>query len=494
MKLIDLLEARMTQKVFSTAVEKLKGFKVGFEFEFLVDEDAVDLSSGAEKVFTTEMSADELKPFLYNNGLFALQKRFKNAILDVYEESHSDFSAMKADEYETEEILKMRMKDILGSKSLESFLDDYGFGLVEFCDVHSNEIFEDPQKEKRNYKAAAKYVKSKLESLYKISPIILDEHNEVEKDYSKWHIEPDGSVKGTNQIAIELISPVFDSLSTAVKNLKNICSMLQEKEFATNSTCGLHIGVSVEDQDKLDQLKFIMFYDDSYVAKLFDRQDSEYAESHLKAIYKSVSTGEKIPNLTLEKMKEFLDSKLSFEKYMGVNLSHGDYFELRSVGNENYQDAVPKIVGVLNRVAYCFQLALDENLERKEYIKKLGKILATSGTAFKDLAIKIFGSAKYEPILRQRDDYGEETFADDLLRHGHKNMKEVVENMFPFFRFIDSVPKEVQNLALDLFKRNEEFRKVFMKEKIRYAFQPKILFGLTHGELDDLAEELDGKL
>jgi hypothetical protein len=77
---------------------------------------------------------------------------------------------------------------------------------------------------------------------------------------------------------------------------------------------------------------------------------------------------------------------MGFGKYTSIN-PKGNYIEFRSAGNSNYFEDIDKLKNTLLRYARAMKIAGDPSAERKEYAKKLYKLIAP---AQQDPALALF--------------------------------------------------------------------------------------------------------
>lgn len=230
-------------------------------------------------------------------------------------------------------------------------------------------------------------------------------------------IEPDTSIDrlSDEDMAIEIISYPMQ-LEEMISDLEKVISYIQDMGY-TNSSTGLHVSMSIPGKE-IDYTKLILFLGDKYVLELFGRQANTYAKNTLdrfsSELRKKTNKGEAIMSM-LDQMKNGMMDQASISsalsrdlKYVSVNMKE-KYVEFRSMGGE-YADDLTGIMMTIRRYAAALKVACDPEAERKEYARKLYKVLAANTDAPPDIlkAFSLYNSKamdKYdlkEYLKRQR--------------------------------------------------------------------------------------------
>jgi hypothetical protein len=159
----------------------------------------------------------------------------------------------------------------------------------------------------------------------------------------------------------------------------------------TNSSTGIHMGVSLPFKGgDVDPIKLILFMGDRDLLEKFDRASNYYTRSAYERLTQKISSmkraGPKQIAGVMELMKknliELADRELQRgvlgEKYMSVHPQDG-YIEFRGPGGD-YLNKESEIEGTLEntmlRLAYAMSIAGRADLYRREYAKKLYKMLS----------------------------------------------------------------------------------------------------------------------
>ena len=222
------------------------------------------------------------------------------------------------------------------------------------------------------------------------------------QEKGQWIIEPDSSIDAdeSEDAGLEFISPALE-INEALKQMQQVLEFIREHGY-TNTSTGLHINISVPDYnvDKLDYVKLAIFLGDKYVLEQFDRLSNHYCDGAFKKIGNKVSQmkGDEL-KAVMNKMKEGLTLAASkiihtgyTSKYTSINTKEG-YIEFRSPGGNYLDDPVEKLTNTALRMALALRIATDENMYKKEYQKRLYKVLNDAGeqddlVKFKDYVSK----------------------------------------------------------------------------------------------------------
>ena len=213
-----------------------------------------------------------------------------------------------------------------------------------------------------------------------------------------WIVEPDSSLDPDDRedFGLEIVSPPMP-LKQALEKLQEVTDWANGDGNAyTNSSTGLHMGVSIPYKEgRVDYLKLILFLGDEYVLKQFGRESNTYTKAAMKDIRSRAGSErnvaavmELLRNNLLELAERELVKSTGEGKYTSAH-KQGKYIEFRSAGGDWLAegDAEPgKLENTMMRYAYAMYLAGRPDLERKEYYKKLYKLVNPEG----DDALNLF--------------------------------------------------------------------------------------------------------
>ena len=238
----------------------------------------------------------------------------------------------------------------------------------------------------------------------------------------RWIIEPDGSLDPDEyeDAGLEVVSPPMP-LPQALSALRRVIDWANSAGDAyTNRSTGLHMGISLPySGGDVDYVKLILFMGDQYVLEKFGRAANSYTRSaleKLRAVQRqrrpepvaeqevtgwdnkqpSSMTGTEKTAAAMDLMKKnlielaarFVQDGVGRDKYTSAHLKDG-YIEFRSPGGDylSMDDREETALSdTMLRFARAMYLAGKPNLERKEYAKKLYKLI----DAQNDESLKLF--------------------------------------------------------------------------------------------------------
>jgi hypothetical protein len=186
--------------------------------------------------------------------------------------------------------------------------------------------------------------------------------------WPNWDLKDDGSLDGRGEAeremtGHELVTPPQD-ISTGLTNLKHIFDWITETGGLTNSTTGLHVGISiggVDLREKLDPLKLILISRDEEILQQFKR-GGMYSRSHTNHIVENEPRDIKTARSYVS------DYRLSINTGKATH-TNCNYVEFRSMGNKGYHLRFPEIRRNVIHYAASLVVASDES-RGKEVFKK----------------------------------------------------------------------------------------------------------------------------
>jgi hypothetical protein len=217
-------------------------------------------------------------------------------------------------------------------------------------------------------------------------------HNATRRE-GQWIVEPDTSLRPDDgeDFGLEIVSPPMPLLQ-ALEQLQAVTDWANSPYGSayTNDSTGLHMGVSVPYKGgDVDYLKLILFLGDEYVLQSFGREANSYTKSAMKKFRENIQGGRADPAGAMALMKsnliEFayreIQKGVGTGKYTSAHIQDG-YIEFRSAGGDWLAegDAEPgKLENTMLRYARAMQIAADPSAERREFAKKLYKLVAPEG-------------------------------------------------------------------------------------------------------------------
>ena len=227
-----------------------------------------------------------------------------------------------------------------------------------------------------------------------------ERYHGARREAGHYVVEPDGSLEpdDSSDGGLEFVSPPMP-IDEMISDFNKVVAWAKKTGCYTNDSTGLHINVSVPDfsREKLDYVKLALLLGDEYILKEFDREGNTFCKSALKQVKNNIRDNPENAKKLLDGMKDGLSdiaSKLvhsgSTHKYTSINTKDG-YIEFRSPGGDWLDTDIPKIENTLLRFVVALDAAVDPQKYRKEYLKKLYKLLEPS----KDSTDTIQYFAKY---------------------------------------------------------------------------------------------------
>ena len=223
-------------------------------------------------------------------------------------------------------------------------------------------------------------------------------HNAT-RDDTTWIFEPDSSLDSddSDNMAVEIISPPMP-LEECLKKMEDFFTWAEDNGAYSNSSTGFHMGVSLPHRGgSVDYVKLALFLGDEHVLKEFGRSGNHFCEAAIKKIRGRVKGNKEAVANAMELMRsnllELAQKSLEinnhgFGKYTSINPKGGvdstqphkekgaKYIEFRSAGGSNYFEDIGKLKNTLLRYAKAMSVAANPAEERREYYKKLYKLIS----------------------------------------------------------------------------------------------------------------------
>jgi len=217
-----------------------------------------------------------------------------------------------------------------------------------------------------------------------------------------------------------------------IDKLKAVIEWAQnEADAYTNSSTGLHMGVSIPYVGgNVDYVKLVLFMGDEYVLDKFGRAGNTYAASAMKKLRQNMAGARNRGELTeakldpmgalelvqknlIELAARYVQDGVGNSKYTSAHIQDG-YIEFRSPGGDylsmESRGEWNDIKDTMLRFARAMYIAGRPDLERREYAKKLYKLISPGA---QDDGLKLFseyaaGTIDKEQLKKQ--------WADTVLR------------------------------------------------------------------------------
>jgi hypothetical protein len=360
------LDNYLTEKVNKTEINdilKSTDVKVGAEFEFLVDEDRIERYNFDEDLYNEDM--DEWN-------------RFENE----YEEYKRDYeewdNAVLEHERWEEEVVdtpdeREEVEPVVPKEPAQPERPGYSYFRTSL-----EEISEPDANDER-------YQLINNDDFYSVKNAVenyIHEHQEM-RFCLNWSFQEDSSL-GSNGIEIASKPGTLKEFMDTTPKMFTMIDSIGD----TDDTCGFHIGISMDNMDKVDTVKLALFTDEQYIWKSFtEREVNRYVEhiknttgNELLKIVKNndVNDDKKLLEKMIDKRK-VTDAYESSNHYDAINIEHLDssnpYIEFRYLGGTGYHKRWQEIKKMLAIFIYNLKLARDPEFKKKEYYLKINRIL-----------------------------------------------------------------------------------------------------------------------
>jgi hypothetical protein len=232
-----------------------------------------------------------------------------------------------------------------------------------------------------------------LQSVVDMPVKVSSNYHSTTRKEGRWIVEPDSSLEPDDQedFGLEIVSPPLP-LEQALEKLQQVTDWANSPEgnAYTNSSTGLHMGVSVPFKGgDVDYLKLILFLGDEYVLQRFGREANTYTKSAMSKFRENIKGGRADPAGAMKLMQsnliEFayreIQKGVGEGKYTSAHIQKG-YIEFRSAGGDwlAEENADPAVLqNTMLRYARAMSIAANPSEERREYAKKLYKLVAPEG-------------------------------------------------------------------------------------------------------------------
>jgi len=291
---------------------------------------------------------------------------------------------------------------------------------------------------------------SELQAVVDMPVVVSDNYHSTSRRPGQWIIEPDGSLHADDQseeAGLEIVSPPMPLL-TAIEKLRQVTDWANDPRGGnayTNGTTGLHMGVSLPtmksedatDDIGIDYVKLILFMGDKYVQQQFGRSANNFCASALDKFRQNIKGKKSDPAGVVELLRHGL-TELAYRelqkgvgtsKYTSAHIQDG-YIEFRSPGGDwlaKSDEEIGILENTMLRFARAMAIAGDPSAERKEYAKKLYKLVTQDNPEYAD-QLKLFsefsaGTINKEQLKKQ--------WADTVLQ---KELPSVGKEEYEVFR------------------------------------------------------------
>ncbi len=206
-----------------------------------------------------------------------------------------------------------------------------------------------------------------------------DYHSGQQVDNDYWRVEDDSSIEGDGMGA-EIISPVYDTPTDMLAEMKSLFSHWEPRNVDTNRSTGLHVTMSMAgDVGPVNKLKIALLLGDKYLLQQFNRDGNSYTKSQVKEIqqYMQNLSANYKDQKTLSALEDMLKDGISAGKFSSINFKDATnddgngLIEFRIAGGDSYHRNFDMVAKTTIRYAVTMLAGHDENAFREDYIKAL---------------------------------------------------------------------------------------------------------------------------
>lgn len=222
--------------------------------------------------------------------------------------------------------------------------------------------------------------------------------------YQSWRLHRDGSLRPVHagHYGHELVSPVLD-LEPGLAKLQQIFNWMTQNGHYTNSTCGLHMGVSFDPANTMatfDPLKLALVFDSRDVLDAFGRLGNrfckpirEYLQTSIDRsfpewVFLEVENARRPPPAHRAEMtpEQYIRSIMPQDKYCASNISKirsptGAYVEFRAMGGSEYEKRFDDVRSYTEYFVRCMEYSCgigNHPDEERLYRRELGRLLRST--------------------------------------------------------------------------------------------------------------------
>lgn len=205
----------------------------------------------------------------------------------------------------------------------------------------------------------------------------IDYHAEA-KENDTWYIEPDSSL---GEFGAEVSSAVYP-LMECLPIMEQFFEFMQEEELETDESTGLHVSLSFINNNEvdIDWVKLALLMGEEHTLKQFDRVGNTYTSSQIDSIEKHIKKADLTKLKDWSGFKALTDMAVESLQNKDRTFNIQDFYnegrvEFRIMGNTGYETRYEEIRYHILRFVMVMKIASDENLFKKEYMKKFGALM-----------------------------------------------------------------------------------------------------------------------
>jgi len=216
------------------------------------------------------------------------------------------------------------------------------------------------------------------------------EHGEYHSSYGTnndfWRVETDTSIDADEGTGAEVISPVYDTPKQMLEEMKSLFDWFQKENVETNSSCGLHITMSLDSEEKeeVNPVKLAVLLGDKYLLSTFGRSNNSYAKSQIESLKKAAQDLKSSPEntKTIKNIENILKKGINPGKFSSINFKDqtdsqtgNQLIEFRIGGGNDYHLNFDTAAKAVIRYAETLSAAYSDKMYNADYVKALFKLI-----------------------------------------------------------------------------------------------------------------------
>ena len=201
-----------------------------------------------------------------------------------------------------------------------------------------------------------------------------------------WRVETDSSIETDGGTGAEVISPVYDTPKQMMEEMKSLFEWFQKENVETNSSCGLHITMSLDSEDKeeINPVKLAVLLGDKYLLSTFGRANNSYAKSQIESLKKAAQELKSNPEntKTIKNIESIIGKGINRGKFSSINFKDqtdsqtgNQLIEFRIGGGNDYHLNFDTAAKAVIRYAETLRAAYSDAIYNKDYAKALFKLI-----------------------------------------------------------------------------------------------------------------------
>ena len=216
------------------------------------------------------------------------------------------------------------------------------------------------------------------------------EHGEYHSSYGTnndfWRVETDSSIETDGGTGAEVISPVYDTPKQMMEEMKSLFDWFQKENVETNSSCGLHITMSLDSEEKeeVNPVKLAVLLGDKYLLSTFGRSNNSYAKSQIESLKKAAQDLKSSPEntKTIKNIESIIGKGINRGKFSSINFKDqtdsqtgNQLIEFRIGGGNDYHLNFDTAAKAVIRYAETLSAAYSDKMYNADYVKALFKLI-----------------------------------------------------------------------------------------------------------------------